>query len=502
VFLVGRSASRRTRAAVLGAILLASFGSSVYGSYRHPSATFYLLPGRAWELALGSLVCFAALADEASVAARRLARLAPWLGLAAISSALFLYSPATRFPGVAALVPCGGTALVIWGCSRQPGPVGRALSARPLVFVGLISYSLYLWHWPLLVFWKYLQPRPELTLLSQLALAATAVAAASASYYLVELPIRTKRVLESAPLMVCSSVLATIAFVLAGSAIYARHGMPSRLPADCLRLADPDVDPLLFNRTPLDRLRDGTVPLLTGGASPSRTQPVDLLLWGDSHANSVAPVIRALAAEHHLRSAMIVHPATAPLVDFWRAYPDGLTGSEAFEFSRNTMAYVRDHAVTRVVVAAAWEAYAFDETRGRATTVFRRHLARTVMELQTAGADVWLIRDVPSMPFDVPRALSRACITGGDPDALPPSAAAYASEHDAVNDILEALRSSRVHVLDPVPLFTDARGRLIAERNTRVLFMDNSHLTRQGAELLRPLFEPLVASRPSAGATE
>jgi peptidoglycan/LPS O-acetylase OafA/YrhL len=491
LFVFGRNAIRRTLIAVLAAVFIVSFSLSVAGSYRHPSATFYLLPTRAWELALGALLCFLPAPDGAWAQARRLA---PWAGLAAIVCALILYSSATRFPGAAALLPCGGTALLVWGTSRGSGLVGRALSARPLVFIGLISYSLYLWHWPLLVFWHYLQPRPAFTLQDKLALLATAFAMATLSYYLVELPIRTRRVLASTPLLVWSSVAATLVFVLAGATIHAQRGLPSRLPEACVQLAAPDVDPLLFAQTSLDDLRRDRVPLLTGEAAPARTHSVDVLLWGDSHANSIAPVVRALAAERRLTSAMIVHPATAPLLDFSRDYPDALVGRDALEFTARAAQYVRDHSVKRVLIAAAWEAYAIEATDDRPATTFDRTLARTVDEIRAAGAEVWLIKDVPGMPFNVPRALSRACVAGGDIAALRPSLAAYAADHAVVNHAIDARQSPRVHVLDPVPFFADGRGRLLAERDAHALFMDNAHLTRQGAQLLRPLFETVVAA--------
>src|SRR5206468_7099452 len=142
-----------------------------------------------------------------------------------------------------------------------------------------------------------------------------------------------------------------------------------------------------------------------------------------------APVVRALAAERRLTSAMIVHPATAPLLDFSRDYPDALVGRDALEFTARAAQYVRDHSVKRVLIAAAWEAYAIDATDDRPATTFDRTLARTVDEIRAAGAEVWLIKDVPGMPFNVPRALSRACVAGGDIAALRPSLAAYAADH-------------------------------------------------------------------------
>jgi hypothetical protein len=472
---------------------------SVWGTYHHPSATFYLLPARAWELAAGSLVSFIGPRIEVSRAVRRSAA---WVGLAAIAYAFLFYSGTTRFPGASALLPCGGAALLIWATTQDEGFVARALSLRPLVFVGLISYPLYLWHWPLIVFWKYLQPRPELSLQSKAAIVVISFLAASASYYFIESPVRRRRVLKSNRVLVSSSLAAALAFVGIGGIIDAQHGVPSRLPQECVRLANADVDPVFFVRTSVNDLRRNLIPTLNGSRAVSGAQAVDVLLWGDSHANSIAPVIRALAAERQMTAAMITHPSTAPLLEFCRVYPYSLRGDEAREFASRTVEYVRDHAVKHVVLAATWAAYASAlsaepgvPARDGSFGTFRFQLEQTVEAIQAAGADVWLVKDTPNMGADVPRALLRICVSSGDLASLRPPAPTEASEHLAVNAVIDSLRSRRVHTLDPLPLFVDGHGRLRMEKDSYSLFQDSAHLTTQGAELLRPLFDQIFSQR-------
>ena len=496
LFLARKNIHQSTLVAAMSAIVAGSLALSVYGSYWHPSAAFYLLPSRAWELALGSLVCLVGAGAWASSGIRRPAS---WLGIAAIGYALVSYSGATRFPGAAALLPCGGTAMLIWATTGSTGAVSRALSWRPLVFVGLISYSLYLWHWPLIVFWKYMQPVPALPVTDKLALAAVSFAAASASYYFVESPIRHRHVLKSTSHLVWSSLAALLAFFAVGSAVYSQHGLSARLPEVCVQLATADVDPIMFTQTSVDDLRQWNVPLLAGTRDASGPQRVDILLWGDSHANSVAPLLRSLAAEHRLTFTMIVHPSTAPLLDYSAAFPYSLQGSDALEFSSRTIEYIRGHTVRAVVLAAAWEAYASEGGTSPAPLVtdaslhtFGQRLASTVNAVHGAGAEVWVLKDVPSIGFDVPRALSRVCIANGDRTSLQPSADVSLSNHAAVNRAIDVVQSARVHVLDPLPLFTDGNRRVLIERESRALFMDNAHLTTQGAQLLRPLFETVL----------
>ena len=142
------------------AVLALSLAWSSYGALAYPSATFYLLPGRTWELLLGSVLAIWHLqrppvSATASSAAAAASTAAGGAGLAMILYAVFAYDSTTVFPGAAALLPCAGTALLIHSGAIAPSAINRALALPPLVFIGLISYSLYLWHWPVIVFSKH-----------------------------------------------------------------------------------------------------------------------------------------------------------------------------------------------------------------------------------------------------------------------------------------------------------------------------------------------------------
>ena len=116
-------------------------------TYR-PSATFYLAPTRAWELLLGALLAVRAIPPLES---RIWQELGGMLGLVLIAYGLFMLTDQSPFPGANALFPAGGAALVIYSANNGETSVSKLLSTTPLVFVGLISYSLYLWHWPFLI---------------------------------------------------------------------------------------------------------------------------------------------------------------------------------------------------------------------------------------------------------------------------------------------------------------------------------------------------------------
>src|SRR5580704_1090978 len=138
----------RLRTAVV-LFALASFVVSAYGAFYAPVSTFYMLHTRAWELLLGTIISLNILPDIKSPLWRNVATI---VGLGLIVAAGVFYTSTTPFPGIAALAPCVGSALIISTGRSGSSVVGRALSLKPVVFIGLISYSLYLWHWPIIVF--------------------------------------------------------------------------------------------------------------------------------------------------------------------------------------------------------------------------------------------------------------------------------------------------------------------------------------------------------------
>jgi peptidoglycan/LPS O-acetylase OafA/YrhL len=126
-----------------------SLGAACWMTWYLPADGFFFAPLRAWELLFGIVVALGYVPAIRGAVGRNVAAVA---GLGMILASGLLYTAKTPFPGVAAIPPCLGAALVIWA---EGSWVGRVLGFRPLVFVGLISYSLYLWHWPVQVFWDY-----------------------------------------------------------------------------------------------------------------------------------------------------------------------------------------------------------------------------------------------------------------------------------------------------------------------------------------------------------
>jgi peptidoglycan/LPS O-acetylase OafA/YrhL len=275
---------------VIGLVATASFLISVYGAYRFPSAAFYLLHTRAWELLLGTALALEGFPTISKPVMRHAAGI---LGLMLIAAALFLYHSWTPFPGLAALPPCLGTALIIAAGESGNNVVGRLLSLKPVVFVGLISYSLYLWHWPLIVFNKF-----GFTVLdgldhhqSQVLLFALSFILAVLSWRFVEMPIRRGVWRIDRPALFGGAAVATIVILIGSAVLIALQGVPSRFTQQARNVAAYlDRDPLddrdqyrngiCFITSEAARLRDFPV----GKCLPDVPHEKKLLILGDSHA--------------------------------------------------------------------------------------------------------------------------------------------------------------------------------------------------------------------------
>ncbi len=180
--------SKAKRVLVLGSIALASFAASIWMVQHDPTAAFYLMQYRAWEFLCGGLLAIGAVPV---LRERHYAEYAAALGLLLIIGSVALMSKEVPFPGLGALAPCLGAGLIIHAGTCCQTRVTRLLSTPPLRFIGLISYSLYLWHYPVVVAYRGLMGKSSFE--AKLALMALSFALAAASWRFIETPFRKRR---------------------------------------------------------------------------------------------------------------------------------------------------------------------------------------------------------------------------------------------------------------------------------------------------------------------
>ncbi len=205
--------SRPAIAIAIGALTAGSFVFALWLTESFAPWAFYSLPSRLWELSLGGLLAVAA--GWFARVPQVLLMPVGWVGVGLVAAGVVLVDGMTPYPGSAALLPTLGAAALIVG--GRSGPVGWLLSREPVRFIGRISYSLYLWHWPILVLPSLAIGEP-LPLVVSCALGASSVLVAAASWRLIEEPFRHGRVWVRRPKLVVATALAT-AVAVAGVSI-------------------------------------------------------------------------------------------------------------------------------------------------------------------------------------------------------------------------------------------------------------------------------------------
>eukprot|EP01037_Dinobryon_pediforme_P002311 gene2311-2350_t len=288
LYLIGHLSKARGRPLLL--LTLASFVLSVFQIGADTSAAFYSPLTRFWELSVGGLLVLAqSHHDLAKCSLSRLVKNSmSIIGLAAIVLSLVLLSPNSVFPGWWAILPVGGTAALLWAGSDAI--INKhLLSHRALVLVGLLSYPLYLWHWPLLTFAQIDASEP-LSRSIRVAIVLISMVAAWVTYKYVEQPIRRRQLSVG----LTTTLLTAIASIgLAGLIIYLLQGIPSRMPPIIQQLSAIEFDHSIQTRVGTCFLVDGQT---AQDFSKCNDNPVEgrqfALLIGDSHASHLYPGLR------------------------------------------------------------------------------------------------------------------------------------------------------------------------------------------------------------------
>ncbi len=394
---------------ILAGVFALSFAACVWTTAREPAQAFYLTPFRAWEFALGGLL---ALRGGAAPSPRRGAALVA-AGLAAIAAASAGFGPGTAFPGAWALVPVLGATAVIAG-----GSVGsplRSLLASPLlVRIGQLSYSWYLWHWPLLAFARA-GALGERSLPRDAALAALALVLAELTYRFVENPIRIGR---PGPFRATSPTLASglaLSLLVAGAAWLLEHRAAG--PA---RRAEARLGAAI---TPLNPACNGFVerPKCTSEGWGRRP---GIVVWGDSHAAplaSLAEAFRGAAGVPFLQRTALACPPlrnVLPTVEGREAYEDCGDFNRAVEGEIEEL--VRAGQLRGVLLAGRWPNYLAPGDaragqprrlvvggrvmdRGGSVRALRQGLKQRIQWLRGLGLRVLVVAPVPEFPWRVPQ---------------------------------------------------------------------------------------------------
>ncbi len=499
-----------TRALVAIAALAAlSLAVAQWGMQAAPSAAFFLLPTRAWELGVGALAALT-VARWRDIEGWR-AEAAALLGLGAILLAVFAFSEASWVPGISALLPVLGTAAIIM-FARPSTFVGRLLALRPIVGLGLISYSAYLWHQPLFAFARLRQYDREPSQLAYAALIALALFLAYLTWLLVERPFRDKAIVSRRQIF-ASAAVSGCSLLCVGSAIALTDGAAFRLPQEVNRyLAWAERDTRQREKC------DGTSGALKVSSpdclfGPSRNGRIDV--WGDSHAMETVTQLSNRLAPFGVGVRELTHHACMPISDYLR----GGESADCIAFRNAAYADLTSPGARSPVVLMARWTVVFDPTpfdNGEGGREPRFHdaevvspeqkerraaqLRATVESLLNNGRRVVLVYPIPEVGWHVPNFLAyRSLFSDNSTVTLSTSMKVFESRTapavaalDGIPDHPGLLRFRPSDLLcnRAVP------GRCVAQVGETPLYFDDDHLSMFGAGLVA---DAIVAAMKDRG---
>ncbi len=461
---------------VLVVTLIASLVWCVYSTPVFQDAAFYLLPARAWEMLLGGVV---ALAGDLKWLKRPAAELVSLAGLITVVASILFYEQGTPFPGSWAILPCLGTAAMIAGNSVHATVTSRLLSWRPVVFIGLISYSLYLWHWPLFAFANYMTPG-ELPEWLALSLITASLAMGVLSWRYVETPFRNKSLLPTRMRVLGAAAAGLALLAGVGALLHVNNGVRSRFGDDVLQLADARQD-----RNPQRRLHHDlrgsalveSPRLLTGtvGSDPQ------LIVVGDSHGDAIVPGIVDLCKKQNVPMVAFTRSDTLPL-----CFTGTPRDNAEKTFYDSAAAYIRDSTATHVLLIARWSEYG--------ERLHRQDLAETVNRLRELRKTVWLVRQVPEPAADVPRHLALNALWGMDNIRIQRSVSEYRTSQVSVKRLLNSVSGDGVRVVDASRNFFCSSDLAVLQIDGHPLYFDDNHLSTRGAMFAASCFKPIIDS--------
>ncbi len=496
--------SRLTRRAtffVLFCLALASFGLAEWSVRTDPSAAFFLLPARMWELLLGALLVLTPQPTNWKAPWRELCA---WTGFAGIITAGLLFDSRTPFPGTAALLPCVGTAFVIYASSASPTSLGNMLSNKKVVFVGLISYSLYLWHWPALALLHYWFGH-NVPLLYRMTAIVMSFLCAYLSWRFVETPFRQG--FKQVGLKQTATIATVAAVILIGCGLWIKRsrGFPERLPEHVQQLVEQNHIRQHF-RTSIQQVQRGELPAV--GVERAPNKPIDFLVWGDSHAMAIGELFHTLGKTNGLSGIIAAKPATMPLLGVKRP-----RDQEAMLWNNAVLQYVRDNEIKNVIFVCRWAVYVDGRSDGRMDTLitdqqsqdaspaeakaaFRRSQERTLQELEHDGVNVWIMKQVPVQRADPKLQIVQSAFWKKTaPQGI--SRKTHQLRQANANAVIDLVAKDRawVNTLDPADHCFNKQDQSKVWNSEGVFYTDDSHLSPLGAHrLLRAMFHPIFKS--------
>lgn len=484
---------------LLFCVSLAGYGV-VFQSDRNNA--FYNSLFRCWQLLAGGL-----LSCVGSVpVTKRTAVVSGIAGWALLLGCFVFFSPSSSYAFLFSIGAVAGAVCMIFASQQSANPVLQPLRSAPALFFGRISYSLYLWHWPIVVFVGLVSLDPPGTTV-KIGAACVSIVLAAVSYRFIEQPFRRKKTSDGNDRKVLPVALTVLVLMgLGGLAMYHYDGLSQRSRIDRMQAeveADLNWMKMGAYQSLFEKSKDSTLVFSIGDTA----KPVGFILWGDSHARALASGIDSLnhtLDDQNLHGYVFPYPGVAPLlgVEVKKGGPE--VNARVFNF-------ISSHPeISTVVLAARWRAYYTrsvdtckvidkrilnDTLHNHAIvgkTIFQSSLRFTIERLLALHKKVVILTATPEIQYNFISLINHARFYNDDINAFGCTFSQFQSANRDLNTFLHSLQKNGVTVVDAsAPLLSG--NRFLVEKNGHLLYRDYNHLSRFGTfqvakELQRVLY--------------
>ncbi|MBI1326148.1 MAG: acyltransferase family protein [Alphaproteobacteria bacterium] len=473
-------ATKYTKPFIMGLFVLSFAASQYFTFFRDFQTAFYMLPARAWELLAGSIVALGILPN---IKSEKRAGFFAWLGVVMMLISFILPFEKKYYPGLYPVFSVFGAALLIYTGEYFKTAAHRLFSAGAAVFTGKISYSLYLWHWPLYAFAFYYF-LGDIGLAHIIGLLVIAFSLSYASWRYIEQPFRGRSgILNRAQIfiagVVCMALLAGLAYALIRT-----DGAKYKFADDILRLSQSEIG-RKYTELPEKGLEKNIWVFEDADGAPAPS----LAVWGDSHASALAPAYVALAKERGI-NGILINGNNCFIGS--NIKHELRKQKECIENTDRVLAYLEAHKEIREIILvnrwadhlAYWHKKRF--AKDKALALREESLLDVIKRLQAMGKKVTFVAQVPLVPSkiqDVPSSLARIKMYGRNVDLRPTLQEYKEHQHDMWTLYEKIEKETSAHVIWPHKFMCDEEYCEIV-KDGQSLYYDDDHLSRFGAESL------------------
>ncbi len=456
------------------------------------TAGFYLLPSRAWELMVGAFVATTVL----SFRSRWFAEIGAVGGFVAILYSVTQFTEATAFPGIPALLPTLGSALFIIANTNGTTYIGKILSLPYIVWIGLISYSLYLWHWPIFVFSDVILVHTSV--LQTIGLIVISVVLSWCTYVFIETPFRMKVVCSSRIIIIAGLSILVILACLGYSLKYVDVAL--RTPQHAKEILAESYE----GGDTFVRCQSGTCML---GSEDENIKP-SFVFWGDSNATMLLDVVDRTAKRDNQKGVYFSYPACAPIENVSASVL--IEGCE--KINDEALMYIASHDIKNILFVGAWGIYVRQHADGNSINmigddlsqdvsvtdserVFETNFSTMLKRMHDEGRNVFVLKQIPRQEnFDARTSFYNSIQLGEVVPFQSESLVAHEAYTAFTNNVFDTLeRESIIVTLDPKDILC-GEIECKAFAYGKIVYEDPGHLNAVGSRMLDPLIEQFIDS--------